>query len=68
MEPCPFARPKDYGAHSLAFVIPPDTDHPLLVVCERCGEHIRVSLDVVPPLDDLPADLISALATRGSTR
>ena len=65
MDPCPFARPKDNGAHSLSFIIPDSSQHPLTLVCERCGSHKQIGLDPIPPLDDLNAESIRALSLRG---
>ena len=65
MDRCPYAKPKEYGAHHLNFVVPEDSAHPLTLVCERCGDVKQVSLDVVGPLDDLTAEDIRSLSRRG---
>ena len=62
MARCPFnART---GAHHLAFVIPEDDEHDLLLVCERCGSVKRVPITTPRPLDDLSAEDILAQVKR----
>ena len=64
MPPCPYARPKDHGGHSLSYIVPGDDDHDLLLVCERCGAVKREAVATPAPVDDLPADVLRILAAR----
>ena len=62
MEPCPYARDKENGAHSFVFMIPENIDNPLTVVCERCASYAHIELGRPLPLDNLTADVIKAMA------
>ena len=63
MAPCPVAK-----RHSLAVILPEETDGDMTLFCERCGSLRRVPVAgaILPdaPMDDLTAAEIAALTRR----
>ena len=56
IEPCPYARDKENGAHSFVFILPENTERPATICCERCGSYAHVNLAPPVPLDARAAD------------
>lgn len=63
MNPCPRARWFSRGAHDFTYFVPPDNDHDIVAICDRCGERMREPMRRVV-IDDLDAEQIMEIAER----